>query len=257
MFPDVFPNLLGWDEYPLELGTVHLEQEAFHTFNLDSIFQFSSYQPYKDYDQVKRSESPQGNTSVTDDIDHDPKLARKLSHNASERVRRKKISNLYSSLRHLLPTTYQKEKLSIPRTVVKAVEYIPKLQKEVEELTRKKEQVSSKLTKLVGNDSDTNQSKGVKKQIVKETMSSSISTHKVGDKEMVIQISSLLENISFSKMLLLLEKDGYLVTNISSFQSFGGTTFYNLHLSMEKSNIVKFEQLNEALLLVAQNRTYQ
>lgn len=115
MFPDVCSTLLGWDEYPLELGTVY--QETFPSFDLDnSVFQFSSYQPYKDYDQVKRSESsvsPQGNTIVTDDIDHDPQLARKLSHNASERVRRKKISNLYSSLRQLLPATYRKVTNSI------------------------------------------------------------------------------------------------------------------------------------------------
>uniref|UniRef100_A0A803MM23 BHLH domain-containing protein n=1 Tax=Chenopodium quinoa TaxID=63459 RepID=A0A803MM23_CHEQI len=100
----------GWD-YPLELET----KQPFDNFDLDSIFLAnvsSSQTPdYEDNqmssDQAKRSESPQG-TSSTDQFNNNPSISKKLNHNASERDRRKKINNMYSSLRSLLPTNDQR-----------------------------------------------------------------------------------------------------------------------------------------------------
>uniref|UniRef100_A0A803MM25 BHLH domain-containing protein n=1 Tax=Chenopodium quinoa TaxID=63459 RepID=A0A803MM25_CHEQI len=103
------PTYLGW-EYPVELGT----NQGFNNVDLDSVFllNFSSSQSqeynYQLYDHVKRSESPQDTSSTDHQFDINPMLSKKLSHNASERVRRKKISNLYSSLRALLPSADQK-----------------------------------------------------------------------------------------------------------------------------------------------------
>lgn len=100
---------LGW-EYPLELRT----DQAFDNFDLDSVFltnNLSSSSQVEDYrgnqessdHGNKRSESPQG-TSSTDK----PLLSKKLNHNANERDRRKKINDMYSSLRALLPATDQR-----------------------------------------------------------------------------------------------------------------------------------------------------
>ncbi|XP_048496544.1 transcription factor bHLH101-like [Beta vulgaris subsp. vulgaris] len=252
-----YPPSLGW-EYPIELGT----NQAFHNFNLDSVFlvDFSSsqaqvYQQHQEYDHIKRSESPQDTSSTDPFIDNNNNnndynpilLSKKINHNASERVRRKKISNLYSSLRNLLPESDQKKKLSIPGTVVRVVEYIPELQKEVDDLTRKRNELLPKVSALQGNASDFTPDKKQKICTSNETMSCSISANKLGDKEMVIQISAF-ERISLSEVILLLEKNGYAVIDISSFQSFGGTTFYNIHLRMEGSYTVNFDTVNEALL---------
>ncbi|KAL8095267.1 hypothetical protein AgCh_036648 [Apium graveolens] len=66
-------------------------------------------------------------------------LVKKLNHNASERDRRKKINNLYSSLFSLLSDSNRMKKLSIPAIVARVVKYIPELQKEAETLVQKKE----------------------------------------------------------------------------------------------------------------------
>ncbi|XP_021735668.1 transcription factor ORG2-like [Chenopodium quinoa] len=247
----ICPTYLGWD-YPIDLGTI----QGFNNVDLDSVFllNFSSSHQSQDYqyhehDHVKRRESPQGTSSIdvkrsdlpqdtssTDHLfDNNPiSLSKKLNHNASERVRRKKISNLYSSLRALLPSSDHKKRLSIPGTVVRAVEYIPELQKEVENLISRKNELLSKVSLIQGNAREIiiqEEKPMTKNRTIKDTFSCSISLNKMGDKEMVIQISAL-EKISLSEVLDLLEKKGYLVIDISSFHSFGGTTFYNTSINL-------------------------
>ncbi|XP_021753792.1 transcription factor ORG2-like [Chenopodium quinoa] len=242
----ICPTYLGWD-YPIELGTI----QGFNNVDLHSVFllNFSSSQSqdyqYQVYDHVRRSESPQGTsstdvkrsdlpqgTSSTDHLfDNNPiSLSKKLNHNASERVRRKKISNLYSSLRALLPSSDSKKRLSIPGTVIRVVEYIPELQKEVENLISKKEELLLKVSTIQRNAMEIiREEKPMNKNcMIKDTFSGSISSNKMGE-EMVIQISAF-ERISLSEVLDLLEKKAYLVIGISSFHSFGGRTFYNIHL---------------------------
>uniref|UniRef100_A0A803MM24 BHLH domain-containing protein n=2 Tax=Chenopodium quinoa TaxID=63459 RepID=A0A803MM24_CHEQI len=256
------PTNLGWD-YPLEFET----NQAFNNFDFDAMFlaNFSSSQAQDDCDDnhqvssdhAKRSESPQG-TSSTDQIDNNnPLLSKKLNHNASERDRRKKINDMYSSLRALLPATDQRKKLSIPSTIARVLEYIPQLQKQIEDLTHKKEGFTSKMSAILGNSGEfIQEQKHKRKCTTKETTSCSISSNKLGDKEMVIQISTY-ERISVSEVLLHLEKNGYVVIDVSSFQSFGGTTFYNIHLWMEGSYVVSIEKLNETLLSMLQKQQLQ
>ncbi|KMT15169.1 hypothetical protein BVRB_3g062830 [Beta vulgaris subsp. vulgaris] len=249
------PNL-GW-EYPIELGT----NQEFDNFDFESIFfnnSISSSQAQDDQvnqefnDVVKQSESPQGTSSI--DHSDNPVLAKKLNHNASERDRRKKINDMYMSLRALLPSNDQRKKLSIPATVGRVLEYIPKLQKEVDDLTHKKDVLSSKLSALEGNIGEFIQDEKPKNSIIKEKISScTISANKLGDKELVIQVSAF-EKVSISEVLLLLEKNGYVVIDISCFQSFGGTTFYNLHLWMNGNYNVNLEKMNEVLLSLLQKQ---
>ncbi|XP_021744676.1 transcription factor bHLH101-like isoform X1 [Chenopodium quinoa] len=246
------PNTnLGW-EYPLGLDP----RQPLDNLDFDSIFlaNISSTSQTRDYednqmssDQAKRSESPQG-TSSTDQFGKNPSISKKLNHNASERDRRKKINNMYSSLRSLLPTNDQRKKLSIPATVERVLGYIPQLQKEVEDLVHKKEDLLSKTSILQGNARKIVQEENPNKCIINKTTSCSISSNKLGDKELVIQISAF-ERISISEVLLMLEENGYLVLDVSSFQSFGGTTFYNIHLWVSY-NFVPFSRYIVNFVLV-------
>ena len=62
---------------------------------------------------------------------------------------------------------------------------------------------------------------------------SKVSTGRLSDKEVVVQISTFKVHESpLSEVLLNLKEDGLLVINASSFESFGGRVFYNLHLQV-------------------------
>ena len=116
-------------------------------------------------------------------------------------------------------------KPSIPTTVARVLEYIPQLQNEVKNLTQKKELLLSKMGAFHEEKCEIN-------PIInnKETSSNClISTNKLGNQEMVIQISAF-ERTPIYEALLFLEKNHHFVIDVNSFQSFGGRTFYNIHL---------------------------
>ncbi|XP_074289495.1 transcription factor ORG2-like [Silene latifolia] len=256
MSPLLFPNL-GW-EYPMEIGTQQLIN--MDNWNLDSLVlpnlstslvqDNNNNHDYnvQNHGVMKRSESPRNVSSK----DHfcGTVLAKKLNHNASERDRRKKINYLYSTLRSLLPTNDHTKKLSIPATVGRVLKYIPGLQKEVDDLIHKKDNLLSKLSLLQGiTTSEFNQEQKSQLKVEnasKNKHSCSISTSKLGDKEIMIQISSL-DNILLPELILKLETDGLRVLDVSSFRTFGGSTFYNLHLWIDGATIVNCDKLNEEL----------
>ncbi|KAJ6700147.1 TRANSCRIPTION FACTOR ORG2-RELATED [Salix purpurea] len=155
-------------------------------------------------------------------------MFKKLSHNANERDRRKKIKSLYSSLRSLLPAADQMKKLSEPATVSRALKYVAELQQQVETLVQRKEELLSKLSKQGGVIHQENQRK--------DTMYSSllsVSASQLSDREVVVHISTYKNHkIPLSEILLALEEDGLLLKNSSSFESFGDRVFYNLHLQV-------------------------
>ncbi|KAL8041317.1 hypothetical protein ABFX02_10G157100 [Erythranthe guttata] len=176
------------------------------------------------------------------------KTVKKLNHNASERDRRKKINNLYSSLRSLLPNEDQSRKLSIPATVSRVVKYIPEIQKEVERLTHKKEILTSK----IASSSSSSSSFGLKKQNRSNNINSSaVTATQIGEREIVFQISKA----DYQKRVLLIseavttfEEEGFLLTNATSFQSFDGRIFFNLHIQAQGSHqVMSAEILKEKL----------
>ncbi|KAL9240009.1 hypothetical protein vseg_014274 [Gypsophila vaccaria] len=258
----LFPSL-GW-EYPMEfnldncwnLDSIVLPPTATTTNNKLSTYQIQinndnngdndeDDQTVVKKNKKKRSESP-GSASSTDHICGNV-LAKKLNHNASERDRRRKINDLYSTLRALLPTNDHSKKLSIPSTVGRVLKYIPDLQKEVDDLIQRKDDLLSKCSLLQGVPSEfVKEEKPKMKDVLKENRFCSISASKLGDNEIIIQISSF-DNISLPDVLLKLEMDGLMVLDVSSFQSFGGSTFYNIHLWIEGGNSVNCDVLNEEL----------
>nr|XP_010312405.1 transcription factor ORG3-like [Solanum lycopersicum] len=163
---------------------------------------------------------------------------KKLNHNASERDRRKKINSLYSSLRSLLPPSDHTKKLSIPSTVSRILKYIPELQSEVERLVQKKEEFTSK--------NILNKPKRIKGGI--ENSSFVISTSELGDKEIVIQISTLKINKgSISEAISQLEDEGLVLLNATSFETFEDRVFYTLHFQVEGSMVVEVDMLRDKL----------
>ncbi|KAM1109795.1 hypothetical protein EV2_009480 [Malus domestica] len=181
-------------------------------------------------------------TTISGEYSRVSPMARKLNHDASERDRRKKINNLYASLRSLLPTD-QTKKLSIPNTISHALKYIPELQKQVEGLNRKREELLSRASKQEG------VMHVVKKvKITARRSLSAGSTYRLNDTEVAIQISTFKsDNNLLSEILLHLEEEGLQVQNASSFESFGGRIFYNLHLQVERTYRLDCESLNEKL----------
>ncbi|KAK2981105.1 hypothetical protein RJ640_021159 [Escallonia rubra] len=158
----------------------------------------------------------------------DSSMVRKLHHNASERDRRKRVNNSYSSLRSLLPASDQMKRLSIPATVSRVLKYIPELRKEVDELVQKKEELISRIStqpELVQPE----------KQRTRATEGSlyAVSAIPLGDGEFAVQISTIKANKAMSSMAIeIVEEDGLLLLNSSSFESFGGRIFYHLHLQV-------------------------
>lgn len=153
---------------------------------------------------------------------------RKISHNAYERDRRKQLNGLYSSLRSLLPDEDHTKKLSIPITVTKVLKYIPELQKQVNTLEKKKEELTRASCKP-----------GV--LTMKENIAPIVSATCIDDTGIMVQVS-LLSNMTgalpMSKCIKVLEKEGLRLVS-SSTSAFQNRTFYNLHLQKTQRTMSK------------------
>ncbi|CAK8543128.1 unnamed protein product [Lathyrus sativus] len=177
-----------------------------------------------------------------------PKLmVKKLNHNASERDRRKKVNTLISSLRSLLPGDDQTKKMSIPVTISRVLKYIPELQKQVEGLTKKKEDLLSRISQqqyAVNKESQ-------RKIIPNYNSSFVVSTSRLNDSELVVHISSYdAYKIPLSEILMCLENNGLVLLNSSCSKTFGGRLFYNLHFQVDETQRLECDDLIQKLLLV-------
>ncbi|OIV92293.1 hypothetical protein TanjilG_10503 [Lupinus angustifolius] len=181
-----------------------------------------------------------------------PNMVKKLNHNASERDRRKRINILYSSLSSVLPLADQMKKMSIPGTISQVLKYIPKLQKQVEGLTKKKEELLLRISQQV----DALMNKESQRKIAPHSYAFVVSTSRFNDNEASIQISTCEEanKISFSEILLCLENIGLVLLNASSSGTFGERIFYNLHLQVEKTYRLESQILSEMLLSMLEKK---
>uniref|UniRef100_A0A0E0JTQ0 Protein IRON-RELATED TRANSCRIPTION FACTOR 2 n=1 Tax=Oryza punctata TaxID=4537 RepID=A0A0E0JTQ0_ORYPU len=158
---------------------------------------------------------------------------RKLSHNAYERDRRKQLNELYSSLRALLPDADHTKKLSIPTTVSRVLKYIPELQKQVENLERKKKELTTTST--------TNCKPGELGSQMSENIAPIVSATCISDMEIMIQVS-LLSNMAgsilpLSKCIKVLQNEGLHLISSSTSSGFGNRTFYSIHLQRSEGTI--------------------
>ncbi|XP_042514383.1 transcription factor ORG2-like [Macadamia integrifolia] len=205
---------------------------------LESFLSFPLSQPQIEFDESMPSTT----------IRIDSSVIKKLSHNASERDRRKKMNILYSALRALLPATDQTKKLSIPATISRILKYIPDLRKQVERLKQRKEEIQSIISRQGDQPLNTeNQSQGTVGTSLPTVSASQIDD----DKEVLIQICTYRDSRSpLSEALLYLEEEGLQVLNASGFASFGDTIFYNFHLQIKESRRMECEILIQKLLLM-------
>uniref|UniRef100_A0A1J3GRN6 Transcription factor ORG2 n=1 Tax=Noccaea caerulescens TaxID=107243 RepID=A0A1J3GRN6_NOCCA len=180
-------------------------------------------------------------------IDNHPVVIKKLNHNANERNRRKKISSLFSSLRSCLPASHQsKKKLSIPQTVSRSLKYIPELQDQVKKLILEKEEL---LVRASGQIDIEHYVKPQPKAVASYV--STVSATRLGDKEVMVQISSSkIHNFSISNVLSGLEEDGFVLVDVSSSSSQEERLFYSLHLQVDKTDNYKLncEELSQRML---------
>jgi hypothetical protein len=119
---------------------------------------------------------------------------------------------------------YLQKKLSIPITVTKALKYIPELQKQVDGLEKKKEELTRASCKP-----------GV--LTMKENTAPIVSATCIDDRDIMVQVS-LLSNMAgalpMSKCIKVLENEGLRLVS-SSTSAFQNRTFYSLHLQVHRS----------------------
>lgn len=134
------------------------------------------------------------------------------------------------------------KKLSIPLTISRVLKYIPELQKHVEGLMKRKEEILFKLSPKADHEVKNH---GYNSGFV-------VSSCRLNDSEVSIQIScySTVHNVPLSEILLYLENDGFLLLNVSSSETFGGRVFYNLHYQVDKTKRLESDILNEKLLSI-------
>ncbi|CAN4118518.1 unnamed protein product [Withania somnifera] len=175
-------------------------------------------------------------------------MEKKLSHNASERNRRKKMNFLYSTLRSLLPhaaNPYQKKKLSFPATVSYVQEYIPELKKEIERLSKTKDLLLSTISK-----------KSISLSMSGTSSTTSISASSLCNGQVLLQISTTQENdLQISQVFASLEEDGLILLNASSLKSFGDKIFHSLHFQMQESTEMDIQILKRKLLVMYEKTT--
>jgi len=132
---------------------------------------------------------------------------------------------------YMLMYTYMlQKKLSIPGTISRVLKYIPELQKQVEGLIKRKDEILLRLSPQVDEVIINKES-----QRKKHSYNSGfiVSTSRLNDSEITIQISCYtVHKIPLSEILMCLENDGLFLLNVSSSQTFGGRIFYNLHLQV-------------------------
>nr|BAF30424.1 basic helix-loop-helix protein [Hordeum vulgare subsp. vulgare] len=166
---------------------------------------------------------------------------RKISHNAYERDRRKQLNELYSDLRSLLPDSDHTKKLSIPITVSRVLKYIPELQKQVDGLEKKKEELTRASCKP-----------GV--LTMKENTVPIVSATCLDEREIMVQVSlvsTMAGALPMSKRIKVLENEGLRLIS-SSTSAFQNRTFYSLHLQRTQRTMSKecpafCEELENAL----------
>ncbi|XP_057438003.1 transcription factor bHLH100-like isoform X2 [Lotus japonicus] len=230
-----------------------LEEDPFISQNQDNYFNKDSVSsPEYSFPQQFSSPQPQVEVENSSSLSPDTTMVKKLSHNASERDRRKKINSLIASLRSLLPGPDQTKKMSIPATISQVIKYIPELQKQVKGLTKKKEKLLSKTTRQ----RDAVNEESQRKKIPHHNPDFVVSNSWLNDTEAAIHISSYEAHhkTPLSEILLCLENNGYLLLNASSTKTFGGRIFYNLHFQVEKTQRLEADILTQKLLSIYEKK---
>ncbi|XP_023553728.1 transcription factor bHLH160 [Cucurbita pepo subsp. pepo] len=163
----------------------------------------------------------------------EPSNAKKEEHNARERQRRMELSQLYFSLRSLLPNARRSKKRWSSTTIIdKVVDYIPTLQKEIENMKEKKQ-------KMIKEKGKSNERVLVDEKEGLENDNLSVLVHQVCKGEVIIQICINQRNnmIKFSNLIQKAEEEGLRIIGASTVcvSPHHPTLTSHLHFQMDRS----------------------
>ncbi|KAL7119554.1 hypothetical protein ACP275_02G070100 [Erythranthe tilingii] len=178
----------------------------------------------------------QNATMVEDSADdQETSIAKKLHHNAKERIRRMKVNASYLALRSLMPDSRRsKKRWSAPSIIDRVLNYIPELQSEVKALKSKKEtaKLAAKAKKIIiANNIPTNS----------QYESPAVFLKKINREEAIIQIciARSEENrdrgSSFTNLLQSLEDEGICIKNSSVLVVCERRICCNLHVQINNT----------------------
>ncbi|GLJ50448.1 hypothetical protein SUGI_1074900 [Cryptomeria japonica] len=187
---------------------------------------------------------------------HTMPFLEKLSHNANERLRRKKLNMLYSQLQALLPNPYPKRRLSIPNTVCGILEYIPELRNEIQTLRRRRDKLIS--SKRISESSVTTpKSKAGTGHshshggLICSPPAIKVNCAALKHSEVLITVYACKAVLELSRLLVVVEEEGLEVLNASKFVS-GDTVYLILDLQITRSTLV-MEDLRKKIILSCEN----
>ncbi|XP_073025252.1 transcription factor bHLH160-like [Primulina eburnea] len=185
---------------------------------------------------LEESGAQEGTTSV----------AKKMVHNAKERIRRMKINASFLAIRALLPDSRRsKKRWSAPSIVDRVLKYIPELQNEIQELDSKKQSYQQHESSSKKNENPTSN--------LDEDRSISIS--RVDRNEAIVQIcmprNDERKDSVFANMLRKVEDEGYFINSASTLGVCESRICHHLHIQVngnlsEDEDYV--EELREKLL---------
>ncbi|KAJ6416160.1 hypothetical protein OIU84_004873 [Salix udensis] len=153
--------------------------------------------------------------------------SKKQQHNAKEKVRRMELNASYSALASLLPNSQRsKKKWSAPGIIDEVLEYIPKLESEIEELTLMK---NTELSKIEGRQPN-------QQDLSAERQAPTISIHEVRQGEVIVQICSQRrdkEDAALSNLFQNLEEQSISIVSASSINvREESTVCHHLHIKV-------------------------
>ncbi|KAG8473642.1 hypothetical protein CXB51_035507 [Gossypium anomalum] len=154
---------------------------------------------------------------------------KKQEHNAKERIRRMKLHAAYLALGALLPSdsTGSKKRKSTALIIDRAVEYIPELEKEIEKLTLRKNDMLSTIKNK--------KSCAVLNHF--QLRQPSVSVHEIKQGEFIVQICTQeYPDCSFLNLLHNVEEEeeGICIINASTHQVSDHGHCYHLHIQMHE-----------------------
>ncbi|GLJ50449.1 hypothetical protein SUGI_1074910 [Cryptomeria japonica] len=187
---------------------------------------------------------------------HTMPCLKKLSHNANERLRRKKLNGLYAQLQSLLPNSNPKRRLSIPNTVCGILNYIPELRTEIQILRRQRDKLissrriseSSVTTPISKAHRDHSHSHG---GLICSPPAIKVNCAALKHSEVLMTVYACKAALELSRLLMVVEEEGLEVLNASKFVSHDTVSFI-LHLQMTRSTVA-MEDLQKKIVLSFEN----